>query len=81
MTSFFSNNRAAVKLIQNYKKHLDPSSHTITTDQLIHLLIQLIEIYLGPEQEVTEEEIIELLQSYNSLQDLIIKCLSEPMLI
>lgn len=79
ITSFFSNNKAAVKLIQNHKKQLDPSSHTITTDHLIQLLIQLIEIYLGNDQEVVEEEIIELLQNYTSLKDLITRCLSESM--
>lgn len=76
LTNLFSNNRSMVKLIQNYKKLTDPINQTlITTDQLIQLLIQLVDVYLGSQQDVTEEEVIEVLQNYTSLHDLIARCL------
>lgn len=65
-----------VKLIQSYKKLTNPTNQTlITTDQLIQLLIQLVDVYLGSHQDVTEEEVIEVLQNYTSLHDLIARCL------
>lgn len=78
MTTLFSNNRSMVKLIQTYKRQLDPTNQPpITTDQLIQLLIQLIQMYLGFDQDISEEEIVEILQNYTSLSDLITQCLSE----
>jgi len=76
MTSLFSNNKSIAKLLQAYKKQLDPANHQITTSQLVELLIQLIDIYSGSEEEITEDELIELLQNFTSLNDLVTRCLN-----